>query len=116
MFNDIGPDNKRVQLDDSSKEIACLVNHLYGGDDFLVDINNLLTCSRMAHKYDMPKLQRAVDVYVEQLKLSDANVTDCMLVACASVACGNPDPAMHKMMSRCFAFAAGHMEKICSSR
>jgi hypothetical protein len=115
MFNDIGPDEKRVQLDDSSDEIACLVNHFYGGDDFLVDINNLLACSRMAHKYDVPKLQRATDAFLEQLELSDANVAEYMLVAFASVAVGNPDPAMHKLL-RCFAFAAGHLETICSRR
>lgn len=117
MFNDIGPNSKRVQLDDSSDEVACLVNHLYGGDGFLVDIDNLLLCSRMAHKYDMPRLQRAVDVFVEQLKVIKANVAQCVVVACASVASGNPDdPAMEKLLVRCLTFATGHLETICSSR
>lgn len=82
MFKDINADEKRVQLDDSCNEIACLVNHLYGGDEFLVDIDNLLHCSRMAQKYDMPKLQTAVNGFVEQLKLSEANVAHCTVVAC----------------------------------
>ena len=114
MFNDIGPDEKRVQLDDSSDEIACLVNHLFGGNDFLADINNLLPCSRMAHKYDMPKLQRALDVFVEQLKLSETNVVDCMAVALVSIDEGNP--AMKVLLDRCWTFAIWHLETICSSR
>src|SRR6476646_7317543 len=81
MFNSINPDEKRVNLDDSSVEVACLVNHIYGGDKFTVDHDNLVHCSRMAHKYDMPRLQNAVAAFVQQVRLSDANVAQCMVVA-----------------------------------
>ena len=112
MFNDIGPDGKRVQLDDSSDEIACLVNHLYGGDGFSVDIDNLLPCVRMAHKYDVPSLQKAIDAFQEQLKISEANAAHCMVIACNT--CDNP--AMRKLLTRCGKFVAWHLEKVCSSR
>jgi hypothetical protein len=109
MFNDIGPGNTRVQLDDSSDEIACLVNHLYGGDGFPVDIDNLLPCSRMAHKCDVPSLQKAIDAFVEQLALSESNVAHYTVVAC-------DNPAMHKLMDRCGFFLAWQLEKVCCSR
>ena len=109
MFNDIGPENTRVQLDDSSDEIACLVNQLYGGDGFPVDIDNLLPCSRMAHKYDVPSLQRAIDAFVEQLALSASNVAHYTVIAC-------DNPAMDKLKGRCLAYASWRLEKIINGR
>ena len=114
MFNDISAHENKVQLDDSSNEVACLVNHLYGGEDYLIDVDNLLPCRRMAHKYDMPRLQRAVDAFAKQIKLTDTNVVHYIGIAFESLLAGNP--ALFDLAVQCSVYVAWRLERICSAR
>ena len=56
MLNDLNPAEGCIKMDDSPAEVACILNHAYGGHEFSIDITNLLDCSRMARKYDMARL------------------------------------------------------------
>jgi hypothetical protein len=109
MFKDINSDS--VQMDDSSAAVSCLVDHMYGGDMFKIDVDSLLHCSRIAHKYDMPQLQRAVDAFVKQLKysLKDAKVAHYMAIA-------HDSPGMHELKEYCVEHLAKHLQLVCNLR
>jgi hypothetical protein len=81
MLNDVDPLEEYIHMDDSLGEVACFVNHVYAGDQFIINMDNLLDCSRMAAKYDMPWLQRAIVAFVQHLKLTDANLPGWMVAA-----------------------------------
>ena len=109
MLNTIDPAEDRITLDDSAAELACLVNRCYGGDEFVIDMDNLLACSRIALKYDVPRLQRAIDAFVTQLKLSDANVAHCMAVA-------HDNPGMLVLKERSIDYAAKRLQHVLALR
>jgi hypothetical protein len=76
---------------------------------FLININNILHCSRMAKKYDMPQLQRAVGTFARQLKLSDGNISHCMAIA-------HDSSGMDELKNRCIEFAARRLQRVCNLR
>ena len=82
MFDDINDSTMSfVNLSDSPARVACMVNHIYGGSGYVISSDNLLDCSCVADKYDMPQLQRAVDTFVQQFQLTDENVLSIMAIA-----------------------------------
>lgn len=103
------PTEDSIKLDDSLAEVTCLLNHAYGGCKFVIDIDSLLDCSRMAHKYDMPLLQWSVDAFVKQLNLSDDNLPGWMVVA-------HGDPALLELRQRCTDYAVKRLQNILDSR
>ena len=109
MLNDLSPTEGCIKLDDSLAEVACILNHAYGGQEFSIDMDNLLNCSRMARKYDMPRLQRAVDTFLKQLQLSDDNLPGWMGVA-------HGDPELPGLRQRCTDFAAKRLLNVQSGR
>jgi hypothetical protein len=108
MFGDIQPGKSLIPLEDSSAEVGCLADHV-NGKDVPIDNKTLLPCSRMAHKYDMPQLQSAVDAYVKQLTLSDANVVNHMANA-------HDNPGLHALKGRCILYVARHLDRTCNGR
>ena len=111
MFKDFSSTPSRVQMDDSSAAICCLVEHMYGGDMFQIDVDSLLHCSQIAHKYDMPQLQRAVDAFVRQLEysLSDANVAHYTAIA-------HDSPGLQKLKEDCVEHLSKHLQRVCNLR
>jgi hypothetical protein len=111
MFKDLGSEIIRIPMDDSSAAICCLVDHMYGGDMFQIDVNSLLHCSQIAHKYDMPQLQRAVDAFVRQLEysLSDANVAHYTAIA-------HDTPGLQKLKEDCVEHLSKHLQRVCNLR
>ena len=109
MLNDLSPANNCIKLDDSLAEVACILNHAYGGHEFSIDISNLLDCARMARKYDMPRLQRAADAFIKQLELSDDNLPGWMAVA-------HGDPEVPGLRQRCTDFAAKRLLNVQKGR
>jgi hypothetical protein len=105
MFTDLDAAESSVRLDDSAAEISSLVDYCYGGDQFMVNSNNLLSCSRVAHEYDMPGLQRAVEALVKQLELTEDNVPDCIVDA-------HGHPSLDKLRERCVNYAAVHLQRL----
>lgn len=92
-------------MDDSLGEVACIVNHIYAGDQFIINMDNLLDCSRMAAKYDMPRLQRAIVATVKRLQLTDANLPGWMAVA-------HGDPEVPRLKERCLEYASKRLLRI----
>jgi hypothetical protein len=111
MFNDIVDDTASscVKLSDSPARLACMVNHIYGGDKYTIDSGNVLDCSCVAAKYDIPGLQRAVIPVVRQLHLTASNVPDYMAVA-------HESPALRELKERCIEYAARRLEHILACR
>jgi hypothetical protein len=109
MLNDVVSTKHCIKLEDSLAEAFCIVNHAYGGHEFVIDTDNLLDCSRMAKKYDMPRLQRILDAFVEQIKLADDNLPDWMAVA-------HGDPELPELQQRCVEFAAKHLQSVLNFR
>jgi hypothetical protein len=81
MFNDLDTAESSVKLDDSPAEVACLVNHCYGGEDFQMSLEYLVDCSRIADKYDIPRLQQSAKAYAKQLELNPGNVPRYIMIA-----------------------------------
>jgi hypothetical protein len=98
-------------MDDSSAAISCLVNHMYAGDLFQIDLDNLLHCSRMAHKYDVPQLQRAVDAFAKQLtfRVREANVIQVIAVA-------HDGPGLQELKECCIEYLAKRLQRVCNLR
>ena len=111
MFNNAVDDSTTscVNLSDSPARVTCLVNHVYGGADFAVDRNNLLDCSCVAEKYDMPRLQRAVNTFLHQLKLTPSNIPHYLAIA-------NDSPGRCELKERCIEYAASRLQHILDFR
>jgi hypothetical protein len=110
MFHDINdPSMSSVHLSDSPARLTCLVNHIYGGDEYIIDRNNLLDCSCAAEKYDMPRLQRAVETCVQQLKLTAGNVPHYMAIA-------HNSPGLLELKERCIEYTARRLQHILNLR
>lgn len=109
MLNALDPTENCIKLDDSLAEVECMLNHAYGGHAFSIDIGNILDCTRMARKYDMPLLQRAVDTFTKQLELSDDNLAGWMEFA-------HGHPELPQLQQRCTDFAAKRFLHIIEGR
>ena len=109
MLNDIDPAETTVTLYDGPFEVACIVDHVYAGDRFVIDFINLQDCNRMAVKYDMPQLRRAVDAFVQQLELTDHNLPSWMKVA-------HGDPELPQLRERCIQYASERLLHVLRHR
>jgi hypothetical protein len=109
MLNNVDAAENFIKTDDSSAEVAIMVNHIYGGDQFVIDIDNVLDCSRIAQKYDMPRLQRAIGALVKHLELSDENLPQWMAVAHLS-------SELQELKERCISQAAKRLQHILNFR
>jgi hypothetical protein len=110
MFHDVNdPAMSCVNLSDSAARITCLVNEIYGGDEYIIDSDNLLDCSCVAEKYDMPRLQRAVEAFVQQLKLTAGSLPHYMAIARES-------PGLHVLKERCIEYTARRLQHIQNLR
>ena len=110
MFHDLSDTTMScVNLSDSAARVACLVNHIYGGSGYVIGSDDLLDCSCVADKYDMPHLQRAVDTFVQQLPLTDSNVPGFMEVA-------HESPGLWDQKQRCIEYTARRLQHMLDSR
>lgn len=98
-----------VNLSDSPARVACMVNHIYGGSGYVISSDNLLDCSCVADKYDMPHLQTAVDTFVQQLQLSAVNVPSFMAIA-------HESPGLAELKERCIEYTAKRLQHILECR
>ena len=110
MFHDITDATMSyVNLSDSPARVACIVNHIYGGGAYVLTSDNLLDCTCMADKYDMPQLQQAVQTYVQHLQLTVDNVPSFMAIA-------HESPFLWDLKKRCIEFAARRLQTILEVR
>lgn len=86
-----------------------MVNHIYGGDEYSIDGDNLLDCSCVAEKYDMPRLQRAVAAFMQQLKLTPDTVPHYIAIA-------HESPGLCKLKDRCIEYTARRLQHILNRR
>ena len=109
MLNDINPADACINLDDTSAEVACIVNKSYGGEEYEVDGRNLLDCSRMAEKYDMPRLQKAVNDFISQLDLSPENLPGYLAMA-------HEHAGLDQLKKKCMRYTVRRLQQIIDTR
>ena len=109
MLNGIDVAESVVTLDDSPAEVTCLVNHCYGGENFLVDDDNLLDCNRVAQKYDMPRLQKALDAFSQRVYINDDSAQKWITAA-------QDRSGMPKLKERCIAYMAKRLQHVLDAR
>jgi hypothetical protein len=110
MFHDINdPANSCIKLIDSPARVACLVNHICGGDEYIIDSDNMLDCSCIAEKYDMPRLQRAVTAFAQQLKLTADTVPRYIAIA-------HEHPGLAELKELCIEYTAKRLQHILVAR
>ena len=107
MFNDIVDDtaNSCVKLSDSPARLACMVDYIYGGNRY-TDRQNVLDCSCVADKYDIPLLQMAVRPVVRQLHLTASNVRPGYLTV------AHDSPGLVRLKERCIEYTAKRLAHI----
>jgi hypothetical protein len=101
-------DVEPVTLEETSKEIILLINHVYAGPHYQVTPSDMFSGLWLAKKYDMPRLGEACRAYLDGVHLGEQNTPGWLAVA--------PGYEVARFTKRCVEYAAGALQGIIDYR
>lgn len=101
-------DVEPVTLEETSKEIILLINHVYAGPHYQVTPSDMFSGLWLAKKYDMPRLGEACRAYLDGVHLVEHNTPGWLAVA--------PGYEVARFTKRCVEYAAGALQSIIDYR